>query len=100
MAVDLPRGSILPVTHRRSSGLFLLVVLPALTVSLAVPVARGGDGQDRPKSGSQPPGPSRLPDLPIPPDTGMTLDQAVERFLKENLELRAMRDEIPMARAD
>jgi len=30
----------------------------------------------------------------------MTLDQAVDRFLKENLELRAMSDEIPMAQAD
>ncbi|MFI5459394.1 MAG: TolC family protein [Isosphaerales bacterium] len=28
------------------------------------------------------------------------MDQAVDRFLKENLELRAMRDEIPMAQAD
>ena len=30
----------------------------------------------------------------------MTLDQAIGRFLKENLELRALHDEIAMARAD
>jgi cobalt-zinc-cadmium efflux system outer membrane protein len=36
----------------------------------------------------------------LPPDGGLTLDQAVDRFLEESLELRAMRDEIPMAQAD
>ena len=35
-----------------------------------------------------------------PPDPGMTLDQAIERLLKENLELRAAHDEIDMAEAD
>jgi outer membrane protein, heavy metal efflux system len=42
-----------------------------------------------------------MPDLPEKnQDDGMTLGQAIDRFLKENLELRAMRDEIAMARAD
>jgi outer membrane protein, heavy metal efflux system len=42
-----------------------------------------------------------MPDLPEKnQDDGMTLDQAIDRFLKENLELRAMHDEIAMARAD
>jgi cobalt-zinc-cadmium efflux system outer membrane protein len=36
----------------------------------------------------------------LPTSDGMTVDQAVERFLKENLELRTMHDEIAMASAD
>jgi outer membrane protein, heavy metal efflux system len=36
---------------------------------------------------------------PLPPD-GLTLEDAVLRFLADNLELRAMRDEIAMADAD
>jgi cobalt-zinc-cadmium efflux system outer membrane protein len=35
-----------------------------------------------------------------PVDVGLTLQQSVDRFLKENLELRAMHEEIPMAQAD
>src|SRR5271166_1893244 len=36
----------------------------------------------------------------LAPHPGLTLDMAVTRLLADNLDLRAMRAEIPMARAD
>ena len=91
MAAGLPSGSAGPVTNRTSAGLFLLVSLLALASSFAAPVARGGERQVRLEDPK---------DLKVRADTGMTLDQAVDRFLKENLELRAMHDEVLMAQAD
>jgi hypothetical protein len=57
----------------------------ATTPPRLAPGARGDDKAARPAKG---------------PENPLTLSQAVDRFLKENLELRAMRDEISMAQAD
>ena len=109
MAVNRSSRNRVPMIGRRPSGTFLLVSLLALTTVFTA-TTRRADGQDRLKSKSQPPGSDPAPpasalvgtpDLPDKTqDDGMTLDQAIARFLKENLELRALHDEIAMAQAD
>lgn len=97
------------VTGRRPSGAFPWTVIVALTTFL-VGATHRADAQDRPRPDTRPPGSDPAPpgfpllgDLKIPEKVqgeGMTLDQAIGRFLKESLELRALHDEIAMARAD
>jgi cobalt-zinc-cadmium efflux system outer membrane protein len=109
MAVELVPGAIVRVIIRRPRGFFIVFALLTLNVTLAAPIVRGGDGPDQPRSQSPspnvdqpslPPGPLEPARAKILSDTGLTLDQAVDRLLKDNLELRAMRDEIRMAEAD
>jgi cobalt-zinc-cadmium efflux system outer membrane protein len=107
MPVCLLGGSLVSGPGRRTCGLVFLV----FSLSFAAAPVRAEDEPDRPKSSQQPPGGGRdltvppgplgLPkDEAFPPEPGMTLDQAIERLFKENLELRAAHDEIDMAEAD
>ena len=101
MVVDLTKWCAANWISRRSSGPLLIVSLLALTACLRataafghlVPVVPPPDDPGRQK-----------PTEPVmqknPSDDGLTVDQAVDRFLKENLELRALHDEIAMAQAD
>jgi cobalt-zinc-cadmium efflux system outer membrane protein len=69
--------------------------LLALTIPGSMP-ALGQTVQPSPTPAAGP-----LQDRPtLPQDDGLTLDQAVNRLLRENLWLRAAHDEITMARAD
>jgi cobalt-zinc-cadmium efflux system outer membrane protein len=95
------------MAHTGSSRLVLLAALLALAAVGAATMASEESGQDRPRPGSQPPTIDPPPPAGIgledekrTPDTGMTLDQAVERLLEENLDLRAAHHEIAMAQAD
>jgi cobalt-zinc-cadmium efflux system outer membrane protein len=109
MAVDLVPGAVVRVIHRRPRGSFVVFALLTLNVTLAVPLARGGERPnraiaqspsskvDQPSPPPRPPGPPRAKILS---DTGLTLDQAVDRLLTDNLELCVLRDEIRMAEAD
>jgi cobalt-zinc-cadmium efflux system outer membrane protein len=109
IAFDLVPGAVVRVIHRMLRGSILVVALVALNIALAASVARGGDGPNRriaqtpsPKvdQPSPPPGPPGPARSKILSDTGLTLDQAVDRLLTDNLELRVLRDEIRMAVAD
>jgi cobalt-zinc-cadmium efflux system outer membrane protein len=99
MMVDPQNRRAVKLIFPRSSGPLLIVSLLAFTVFLTETAAFGQPVSPRPPDlGRQ-----KLTEPLIEnyrPDDGLTVDQAVDRFLKENLELRAMRDEITMAQAD
>jgi outer membrane protein, heavy metal efflux system len=86
MALRIPRAYGWQWKRRDSWILVFLVALTALMTSFVSTKALG--------QVITPPPPGNRP------DDGLTLNQAVDRFFKENLELRALRQEIPMAQAD
>lgn len=109
MAICLLNGSLVSGTNRWWSR----VVLPVLGLTFATASVRAEDDRGRPESarpapaGHPTPAAPQAPPAPVerqvpssPPDPAMTLDQAVDRLLRENLELRACHDEIAMAEAD
>ena len=112
MAVSRSGPDGLPGMCCKSSGVRLL----ALPIIFGALLPRGEGAQDRPNSRSQAPksdpAPISAPNAPPMkfgepriritdgPDDGLTLGSAIDRFLKENLELRACHDEIAMAQAD
>ena len=75
----------------------------AVSISLAASVwSTGAVAQqvEPPRRAAEPAGKDNVVAVEDGPDGGLTLKAAVERFLKKNLELQAMRLEIPMAQAD
>jgi outer membrane protein, heavy metal efflux system len=105
MATCLPSGSAVSGANHSFTGPGLL----AFSLCFATAPVWVDEGPGRPTSLQQPPGrdqtpahgePKRPKDGGVPPDPGMSLDQAIGRLLKDNLALRAARDEIAMADAD
>jgi outer membrane protein, heavy metal efflux system len=106
MPFCLSCGSLVSGPGRKTCGLVLL----AFSLFFAEVPVRAQDQPGRSKPSQQPPG--GVPVHPLygelgppkdggfPPEPGMTLDQAIERLLKEDMELRAAHDEIDMAEAD
>jgi cobalt-zinc-cadmium efflux system outer membrane protein len=111
MIVCAPKRNPFLKTSQSSSGLHRCAALLVSCISFATPAAQAQDVPGPPKPGSQPAavdGRAPLNGPPVrdqsprkpPSDPELTLDQAVDRFLKENLELRTLRDEVLMAQAD
>jgi outer membrane protein, heavy metal efflux system len=99
MVVRIPRACASQRMRRDAWTPLFFAALAALVTSCVSTTVHGQAATPPPRA----PGQSSCEEL-VPsekrPDDGLTLNQAVERFLKENLELKALRLELPMAEAD
>ncbi len=97
MAPPLPKARASRCALRALLRPVVLTSVAALSLALESNPARG---QPAPLRGPEPAKAGAANAVqPLPPD-GLNLEDAVLRFLADNLELRAMRDEIAMAQAD
>jgi outer membrane protein, heavy metal efflux system len=85
---------------RRETWIPLFLVALAAVITSFVSTKVQGQAVTPPPRANGAPGHDELVRSGIRPLDGLTLSQAVERFLKENLELKALRLELPMAQAD